>query len=158
MSAIERIDKPHLMSISALARCLRKSRDIVRGGLDSAGIAPAGGRGGYPVYDLREVLDLVLADQTPDLMSPFERRAHYQAQSERLQLELREGRLVTVMEVERDYAEVFQLVARAFETVPDVLERDAGLKPHQVAVVEKHLDEVREALYEQLVAASAVDE
>jgi hypothetical protein len=61
------------------------------------------------------------------------------------------GELVPSLEVEQGHGQIFAISTQMADTLPDVLERDVGLTPLQLARVEKHLDEWREALYQRLI-------
>ena len=131
------------------------SRDVFRRILSERGVQPAGKRGGHPVYRARDVLKALTSDfdgaDDPDKLKPWERKAHYQAEHEKLRLQVERGELVPAIEVERGHGQIFAITTQGIDTLPDVLERDVGLTPLQLARVEKHLDEMREALYQALI-------
>jgi hypothetical protein len=145
-----------LYSLGTWAAELGVSRDVFRRVLSEAGIQPAGKKSGHPVYRGRDVIAAWIThvnggdERDPDKLPPMERRAHYQAEHEKLRLQVERGELVPAIEVEQGHGQIFAIVTQAFDTLPDVLERDAGLSPLQLARVEKHLDELREALYQRL--------
>jgi 2-keto-4-pentenoate hydratase len=94
-------------------------------------------------------------------LKPFERKAFFQAEREKLHLQAERGDLVPSIDVEQRYASRNKLIDLALETGADVLERDVGLTPAQAARLEKHLDELRMTLYRILVdddADSAVQD
>jgi len=91
------------------------------------------------------------AQTNPEKLEPFKRRAHYQAELDKIRLQRDRGELVTATEVERCYAEVFGLLGQALETLPDILERDAAATPAQLVVIEATIDKVREQLYQRLI-------
>jgi ABC-type phosphate transport system auxiliary subunit len=132
------------------------TRDVLRRIMSEAGIQPAGKRGGHPVYRARDVIAALSADRDgvddPDKLKPLERKAHYQAEHEKLRLQIERGELVPSLEVEQGHGQIFAIVTQMYDTLPDVLERDVGLTPQQLVRVEKHLDEAREALYQALNA------
>src|SRR5688572_23463577 len=113
------------------------SRDVMRRILSERGVQPAGKRGGHPVYRARDVIGALMsngADQDdPDKLKPWERKAHYQAEHEKLRLQVERGELVPALEVERGHGQIFAIATQAFDTLPDVLERDVGLTPLQLA-------------------------
>ncbi len=84
----------------------------------------------------------------PRDLPPMERRAYYQSENERLKVESTIGQLVPAAEVEADYAELVKKVVQFFDTLPDVLERKAGLTPEQVVKVQDECDRVRQSMYE----------
>lgn len=71
-------------------------------------------------------------DIDPDKLDPFRRRAHYQAELEKIELQMKAGELVPRAEVEREFARVFDVLARYLDVLPDRLER-AGLVGPQIA-------------------------
>jgi hypothetical protein len=85
-------------------------------------------------------------------LPPLERKAHYQAEHEKLRLQTERGELVPSLEVEQGHGQIFAIVSQAFDTLPDVLERDVGLTTAQLVRLERLLDEAREALYQALNA------
>lgn len=131
------------------------SRDVFRRIVTEQGVQPVGKRGGHPIYGAADVIRALLANagasDDPDKLKPWERKAHYQAEHEKLRLQVERGELVPAIEVEQGHGRIFAIVTQAFDTLPDVLERDVGLTPLQLARVEKHVDETREALYQALV-------
>ena len=92
------------------------------------------------------------AQTNPDKLEPFKRRAHYQAEMDKIRLQRDRGELVPAVEVEQAYAEVFTILAQALDTLPDVLERDAAATPAQLVVIEATIDKAREQLYQRLIA------
>lgn len=148
------------LSISRLAAEFGMARETVSKKLRSAGIQPDGKKDGYPVYRLREaapaLIDAAPTDEAgevdPDKLPPEKRRAWFQSERERMELEAKAGKLMPALEHERDMARVVGVVVQTFETLPDILERDEGLAPHQVERVQQHLDRARERLYEQIVS------
>lgn len=132
------------------------SRDVMRRILSERGVQPAGKRGGHPVYRGRDVIAALMsngADQDdPDKLKPWERKAHYQAEHEKLRLEIERGELIPAIEVEREYGRAFAIVSQLYDTLPDILERDVGLTTGQLTRAERHLDEHREAVYQALIA------
>lgn len=154
------IDAPMTASLRRLAAEFGLARDTVARRVRDAGLRPSGERKGYPVYRIRDVapllVDRAIYDQDgnvdPDKLSPEKRRAWFQSENERIDLEVRAGSLIPALEHERDMARLVGIVVQVFETLPDILERDEGLEPHQVDRVQQTLDKVRERLYEQVVA------
>jgi hypothetical protein len=146
------------LSISRLATEFGMARETVSKRLKAAGIKPDGKRDGYPVYRLRDAAPALIdaaptdedGDIDPDKLPPEKRRAWFQSERERMELESKAGKLVPALEHERDIARVLNVVVQMFETLPDVLERDESLAPHQVQRLQEILDAKRQELYEQL--------
>lgn len=129
-----------------------QDRETVTHRIRESGIEPSGKRGGYPVYRLRDLLRAAYAGEgfDPDKLRPFERKAHYQAEHEKLAVEQERGELIPRIEVEQEQARIAKIVAHGLETLPDVLERDCALAPEVVARMERHIDAVRERMYAEL--------
>ncbi|HEX7082032.1 MAG TPA: DUF1441 family protein [Gammaproteobacteria bacterium] len=139
-----------LLSISQAATEFGVSRDTMRRTLSEAGVSPAGtGRRGHATYRLRDIVRSFNGRRGLDDMNPHLRLAQARAIETEDRIRLRRGELVEAHDVERTYGMLAQFVARAFETAPDVVERDVGLTPQQAARLEKHFDEMRAALHRQ---------
>lgn len=144
-----------LLSIRQFSDECGQDRDTVGKRVKAAGIQPAASRGGHPVYRLRDLLKAAIVTSEdgvvdPDKLDPFKRRAFYQGELDKLKLATERGELVPRAEVERQFAGMFTLAAQAFDTMPDILERDCGATAMQLRKIEQTLDAVREALYERL--------
>lgn len=146
-----------LLSISSLAKEFGTSRETLRKRITEAGVHPADETGPHPRYRLRDIIDAwtQLEDRDPDSLPPFERRAFYQGEIDKLTLETKAGALVPHDEVERDYGLAFSAVSQHLDTIVDVLERDAGATSAQLAVVEQVLDRLRDQLFERLTRPDA---
>lgn len=150
------------LSIRAFADETSMDRATVVKRLAAANVQPSGKRGGHPVYRLRDLLQAAVVttdegDLDPDKLKPFERHAWYKAEREKLQLQVERGELLPSLHVEQRYASMFKLVSEMFDTLPDVLERDCGATPMQLAKIEQRVDEVREELYSHLVETADDD-
>ncbi len=147
-------------SMRRLAEEFGLSRDTVARRIRDAGIKPHGEDGGYPVYRLRDVASVLVdgaavdpeGNTDPDRLPPEKRRAWFQSEHERMNLEAKAGKLVPALEHERDVARVLGAVVQTFETLPDILERDEALEPHQVQRLQEILDARRLELFEGLTA------
>jgi hypothetical protein len=162
MSNVIKLGRGTHLSIRALADELGVDRDTVSRRLTAASVKPSGKRGGYPVYRLKDVIKAVLSSGEdggidPDRLEPFQRKAHYQAEHEKIALERERGELVPVMEIERAYGLIFTTFAQAMDTLPDLLERDAAATPMQLVEIEKVIDRTREELYRALIEEDDAD-
>jgi hypothetical protein len=142
-------------SLSRLADEFGIARETVAKRLRDANVAPSGKRSGYDVYRLADAAPAIVGAQVraetsadPRDLPPLERRAYYQSENERIKVEVSTGALVPAAEVEADYAELVKKIAQFFDTLPDVLERDAGITGEQVMRVQEACDRVRNAMYE----------
>jgi hypothetical protein len=77
----------------------------------------------------------------------MERRAWYQSENERLEVERKKGQLVPASTVEAEFAVLIKGMVQRLDTLADVLERDAALTPAQVEIVQRTVDSVREEMY-----------
>lgn len=133
-----------------------RTRETIRRRIAKANTQPGGtGPTGHPLYRCREVLPLLYGNDDegnvdPEKLDPFSRKSHYQAEAERRKLMVEAKDLVTREDYVEEMARVLRLLQQFADTVPDVLERDCGLTPDQVARVEKQCDELRNSLAEDL--------
>jgi len=145
-------------SVARLADEFGMDRRTASKRLKEAGISPSGRRSGNDIYRLADAAPALVqalpgggggADFVdPRDLPPMERRAYFQSENERLKVETTTGQLVPAAEVEADYAEMVKKVVQFFDTLPDVLERKAGLTPEQVVKVQDECDRVRQSMYE----------
>lgn len=149
-------------TVTQLAEETGVSRDTISKRLREGKVKPAGKRGNYPIYRLRDALPVIFQldeiEVDPERLDPFKRHAFYKAERERRQLEVDAGHLIPAGEVETERARVFKVLTQGLETLPDVLERDLGLAPVVVAKVEALCDRHREALYQELAAGEDDDD
>jgi transcriptional regulator with XRE-family HTH domain len=156
-SKVTELPKGIYLTISQLAEEIGVARETIGKRMSEAGVRPAGKRGNYDIYRLRDALAAIqVADEVvnPDKLKPFERRAHYQAELEKLKLETEQRYLIPFIEVEQEQARLFKIVARTFDTLPDILERDCGLPPKVVTRVEKACDKAREECYQEIIGGA----
>lgn len=141
------------VGIRALAALIDVDRDTVRSALARSALVPAGKRGGHPVYDLRDALRAMFArrgEADPETLTPIDRRALADARIKELELAKRRGELLPREDVRQAAAEAFQVVAQALRSIPDNLERSAGIDPEQAAAVERVIDGISERLADDL--------
>lgn len=150
-----------LAGLGAWAAELNTTIDVLRRVLYQHGAQPIR-RGRNSLYRARDVctawathIAAHAGPINPDSLAPMDRRAYYQAENEKLRLEIERGRLVPADEVERAHGQIFGTLVHGLETLPDVLERDCGLTSDQVQRVESHIDALRESLYRALIDDSA---
>ena len=147
-------DKGTHMSVAAMALEVSSTHETITKRIADAKLQPSGQRRGFPVYRLKDLLRAI--NQTtdgkldPEKLPPFERQAHFKAEIAKLNFERELARLIPAGKVEHGYAHIFKTVARVFDTLPDTLERDCGLTPATLAVVERHLYAARLELHLEL--------
>jgi hypothetical protein len=137
------------LSISELSAELQQSRETIRKRLAELGIKPAGKRRHYPVFRLRDAIRALLSgpDADPGKLDPFRRKAHWQAEQAELRVAVDRGELIAREDVLATYAAALKPIRLVLETLPDILERDAGLSAQQVTRAERAIDDLREHLH-----------
>jgi hypothetical protein len=139
-------------SIRAFAEEFGVDRDTLSRRITEGGVAAAGSERGHPVYRLRDLHRVAFGTETdPDKLDPFRRKAHYQCELEKLRLAQERRELIPRIEAEQEQARNMKIIARTFDTLPDVLERDVGLSGVALSRVERALDVARIELHRQLV-------
>lgn len=115
-----------------------------------SGLTPtAGSNSKLKLYLLSDLIRLGLQEKMTadvDEMSPIERRAWYQSENERLKFQTQTGELVPAFEVAQEMAILAKTVVQILETLPDILERDAGLSPNALVRVQQVIDDVRDQM------------
>lgn len=147
---MSKIDDAVLLPLGTLAREFGFSRDVLRRVIAERSVAPAGRRGGHPIYRLADVFRAVAADGDPEQMSPHARLALARAIHTEDQIRARRRELLERTDVEQEMAAMLKVTAECFDTLPDILERDCGLAPAVLERVEASLDRAREELYQRL--------
>jgi len=119
---------PDTVRAANLARLLSLSERRLQQ-LAREGVLPRAGRGVYPFAEsIRAYVDYlqqtgVVDGVDPDRLEPFKRRAHYQAEVEKLTLGVKSRELIQRAEVEREFARICDVMARFLDVLPDRLER-----------------------------------
>lgn len=158
MADINRLEEAYNWNITRLADAFGLHRDTVRKRLRDAGIVPAGSRNGANVYALKDVGPALFGETfggtglDPDELPPQERKAWYQSENERVKLEKDMRLLVPVEEAHREMSRLAKAVASSLDSLADMLERDAGLAPETIELVEKTTDALREQMYQSIIA------
>jgi hypothetical protein len=151
-------------SISQIAEGLGADRKTVARRLAESGAQPSGKRAGYPVYGLTEIIR-AMADHTsqnatgtdPDRMQPFQRRAWFQSELARLELETAKGDLMRREHVAAAIGAIFGPMIRELETLSDRSERDLRIRPELVEYIRREVRATREAMARALQAARFSD-
>lgn len=143
-------------SIRQLAEETGFDRDTVQKKISENNVVPSGKRGGHAVYRIRDVLPALYTNgpdgrEDPEKLDPFRRKAHYQAELDKLKLQLETREVIPRIEVEQEQARNFRIVALLLDTLPDVVERDCGASAELIARIEQAIDKCRESLYAELV-------
>jgi len=168
MAAVHKIAGGFTVSISTIATEFQMDRKTVARRLDAAGLVAADFIRGYPVYRLRDAVKAIFGLSAerrldpdgpepldPTKLQPMERRAWYQSENERLDVETKKRQLIPAAEFESEIAIGFKLMSQTLDTMSDRLERECGLTPAQAALVQQSVDKIREELYRDQVADEA---
>lgn len=126
-------------------------------------IAPCGKKSGHPVWALRDVLipiaryldngfDIDPDNIDPEKLKPFDRKAWFDSEIQRVKFETQMGQLIPADEVAAVEAEKNKRIALHLETMADVLERDCGLNAEQVSRVNQIVDNTRAEMYNDVMA------
>lgn len=164
MAEISKIDEAYCWNLTRLADAFGMHRDTVRKRLNAAGVIPSGTRNGANIYALKDAGPAIFAevvlggDSDPDSLPPTERKAWYQSENERVKLELELRELVRAEEVHQEMSRLAKAVASSLDSLSDMLERDAGLPPESIILVEKVTDALREQMYQSIIDDSDDEE
>ncbi|MEG1466324.1 MAG: DUF1441 family protein [Hafnia sp.] len=163
MSNISNIGDVYHWSIAKIAEAFRLDRKVVKKRLLEANIPVAGKMRGNPVYALSDVGPALFAPQgcsdgvegfqDPEKMMPKERKDWFDSEKGRIWLEEKQRLLIPESEVFGVYAATVKTTVQLLETLPDKLERDAGMLPKAVEVVQKVVDDFRVELAESTYQA-----
>ena len=96
-------------------------------------------------------LDSASDTQNPAKLPPRDRLDHYKAERERIKLAQEVRVLLPAQEVEQVNGEALKALAQGLDVMADTLERDAGLTPEAVMLVQRSIDRQRDQLYDALM-------
>lgn len=154
MGSVLSVDDANLLSISRLSQLTGMARETIAKRIQ--GVKPSGSKNGHSVYHLRDVGPALFAQENltsvddPDDLPPRERKDFYDSQLKRLQYEKELGRLMSAEEVRGEWSKTLKAIMLSLDTLVDVIEREAGLEPEQVATMQSVIDRERESLFLQL--------
>ena len=157
MAEINRLEEAYNWNITRLADAFGLHRDTVRKRLKEAGVVPAGNRNNANVYALKDAGPALFSESrpgataNPDDYHPTERKDWYQSENLRVKLEKEMRLLVPVEEAHREMSALAKAVASGLDSLADMLERDAGLPPEAIVLVEKTTDALREQMYQSII-------
>jgi len=153
----EHIPKQRLTNKAGVAEWFQVSVKAVDGWVrKGCPVREEGARNRAWEFDLREVsrwLDTPAqkAESGGDFQAERTRLTREQADKLEIENRTRRGELYEACEYDKATAHVFKMIASTLETLPDVLERDAGLEGHQLEPVFAALDRMREQLYREVI-------
>ncbi len=90
------------------------------------------------------------SEADPDSMSPGDRKAWYEGETKRRDLQIRDGELIPAGDVERVIATAFAAIASDIRAIPDNLERRHGIAGDVAESVESLLHEAMDAMADRL--------
>lgn len=157
MAEINRLEEAYNWNITRLADAFGLHRDTVRKRLKEAGVVPAGARNGANVYALKDAGPALFSESRPGTAAdpndyhPTERKDWFQSEVLRVKLEKEMRLLVPVEEAHREMSRLAKAVASGLDSLADLLERDAGLTPETIELVEKSTDALREMMYQSII-------
>ena len=157
MAEINRLEEAYNWNITRLADAFGLHRDTVRKRLKESGVVPAGARNGANVYALKDAGPALFSESRPGAVAdpndyhPTERKDWFQSEVLRVKLEKEMRLLVPVEEAHREMSRLAKAVASGLDSLADVLERDAGLTPETIELVEKSTDALREMMYQSII-------
>ncbi|OPD00875.1 DUF1441 family protein [Pasteurella multocida] len=136
------------LNINQIAELVGMHRQTVSQRL--AGLKPASGSNSkLKLYLLSDLIRSGLSEKMStdvDLLVPVDRKAFWQAENERLKYERETGQLIPAFEVAQEMSAFAKATVQTLETLPDILERDAGLTPKALVLVQQIIDDVRDQM------------
>ena len=126
-----------------------------------------GGRGVPWVFDLLAVAKWHYAPESevnpddPMTLPPAERKAWYESEIKRRDLQVRDRELIQSSEVEQVVATAFASIAQSIRSLPDNMERQLGMSPEAVermtVAIDEYMDELADRLSKMTPAAVTDD-
>ncbi|MDA5624263.1 DUF1441 family protein [Pasteurella multocida] len=136
------------LNINQIAELVGMHRQTVSQRL--AGLTPASGSNSkLKLYLLSDLIRSGLSEKMStdvDSLSPFDRKAFWQAENERLKYERDTGQLIPAFEVAQEMSAFAKATVQTLETLPDILERDADLTPKALVLVQQIIDDTRDQM------------
>ena len=120
-------------------------------------ISQRGSRGVPWVIDILEVAEWRFSGRAdndgetdPERLSPSDRKAWYEGEARRRDLQERDRELIQAIEVEQAIRTAFAAIGQSLRSIPDNLERRIGISPAVAEQIEEILDEEMTALADRL--------
>lgn len=150
----------HQYNITQIGEMFGFGRNTVRKRLKQANVVPSGREGNTSLYLLSDAGPAVFESAgtgghggssiDPNLLKPGERLSWYRSETERLKFEVETGQLCLAEEVRNEMANLAKPMLAELEILPDILERDCGLPPDAVVMVQEKVDDLRNAIAEKV--------
>lgn len=90
------------------------------------------------------------SDADPDSLSPQDRKAWYEGETKRRDLQVKDGELIPAGDVERVIATAFAAISSDIRAIPDNLERQYGIAGEVAESVEALLHDAMDAMADRL--------
>jgi phage terminase Nu1 subunit (DNA packaging protein) len=118
-------------------------------------VVEQGGQKAQWKFDILEVMKWKYVPESlsndPEEMAPKERLDWYRGDREKTKHLLETGSLVPVARFEAEMAGMLKTIAMMIDSLPDILERDAGISGDAVVRAQKACDSAREDLHMKLL-------
>lgn len=140
------------ISLPTLEAWLRKGAPVVQ----------RGSRGIGWILDLNAVARwhyesrIESGDVDPDSLPPAERKAWYEGEAKKRELQIKDRELIPAPDVERAVATAFAAIAQDLRAIPDNLERRHGMDGETAQRVEEAIFEAMESLADRLSSLAPV--
>ncbi len=145
------------VSLSTLAREFGMARETCKKRLQQAGVASSGKHKGHDIFRIGAAARAILApeienarEEDPEKMSPKDRLDWYRGARERTKHMEECGDLMRAADFETALASAIKTIAVTLESLPDVMERDAGIDGAAVERCQVVVDRMREDLHKRL--------
>ncbi|BCX88508.1 hypothetical protein MIN45_P0877 [Methylomarinovum tepidoasis] len=139
------------VSLRRLAALTGLHRDTIRRRLED--IEPRHKLGGHPAYELAEALRAICKPSSnvdPEALPPADRKAWYESELKRRQLQVNDRELILAAEVERVVATAFAALAQGLRSIPDIIERRCAVGPETLEQIERIIDAEMDAMADRL--------
>lgn len=126
-------------------------------------VVARGERGAPWIFDLLQVAEWRIngqkgsSDVDPDTLPPSERKAWYEGESRKRELQIKDRELIPAAEVEQVIATAFAAISQDIRAIPDNLERRYGLDSATAEKVELGLFDAMDAMADRLSALGPVE-
>jgi len=148
---------------SDLASMFRMTPKTVKAKIAEAGLRPKGTRGGYEIYEIKEVAPF-LVQPPADVVARVLRMHHtdmpkmlakeyWMAQNHMLTVKQREGDLFTTRSVVALAGDAFKTIRLSLMLFSDAIERETGLTEEQRTIIERLVESALNDMRERLVDA-----
>jgi hypothetical protein len=115
------------------------------------------------LFDLLAVAEWRISGSTPDAavdpdkLPPNDRRAWYDSESRKRELQIKDRQLIPKPEVEQAISTAFAALAQEIKAITDNLERRFGITPEIIEAVEETLHEGMEGMQERLASLAPAE-